>query len=158
MRPSDRGGELQQRKRVALRFVGDVAPDAGRKVGELVAQQLHRVGLQKRGDVELRQAGAFEESAGSRRVAPSSPIRLPPSRRPTNPMTEPVARSSQCMSSTTTSSGVHLRACRMLGEHPTRSAAAGDAAAMSTDVASTTSAAAALAFVPVAGMVRRARV
>jgi hypothetical protein len=73
MKPSDRGGELQQRKRVALRFVGDVAPDAGRKVGELVAQQLHRVGLQKRGDVELRQAGAFEESAGSRPGRPEQP-------------------------------------------------------------------------------------
>ena len=41
----------------------------------------------------------------SGRMAPSSPIRLPRSRRPTNPTAAPLARSSQCKSSMTMSSG-----------------------------------------------------
>ena len=43
------------------------------------------------------------------RIAPSSPIRLPRNRRPTNPTTAPLARSSHCRSSTTMSSGVARR-------------------------------------------------
>ena len=39
------------------------------------------------------------------RIAPRSPIGLPRNRRPTNPTTAPLARSSQCRSSTTMSSG-----------------------------------------------------
>ena len=46
------------------------------------------------------------------RVAPRSPIRLPRNRRPTNATTAPLARSSQCKSSTTMSSGPPDAACR----------------------------------------------
>ncbi len=46
------------------------------------------------------------------RVAPRSPIRLPRNRRPTNATTAPLARSSQCKSSTTMSSGWPDAACR----------------------------------------------
>jgi hypothetical protein len=102
---ASRRAELEQRQGIALRLVGDAPEDTGRQVDALAGQQAHRIGLRERGDLVLRQPGAFEEPPTSGRMAPSSPIRLSRSRRPTNPTAAPLARSSQCKSSMTMSSG-----------------------------------------------------
>jgi hypothetical protein len=65
-----RRGELEQRQGIALRLVGDAPEDTGRRVDELPGQQAHRIGLRERGDLVLRQPGAFEEPAD---VGPDGP-------------------------------------------------------------------------------------
>ena len=100
-----RRGELQQRQRIALRLVDDAPEGHGSGGGRTGASATPSLASESGAMSSSGNPARSKKPPTPGRIAPSSPIRSPRSRRPTNPTTAPLARSSQCTSSTTMSSG-----------------------------------------------------